>query len=214
MTTFPSNLPVRQQKSRQDETHTHGDRQKTRITTRSIHSFTFIVGARPVCICNTILIPSMKCRSSSSRLLPSWMLCLVAALLLQLSNADFFSASAVYEEDHCKRCDTAARQALRQCRVSTQMKVEKPTQQPCKQRTWFEYVSNTVEVLVRGFMLGFGLRLSVFLVIRKEDSAAQQLQDMRDQILIATITGISFACIFVGMSLLAPTWLRTSWFQE
>lgn len=76
----------------------------------------------------------------------------------------------------------------------------------------------TIELLIRGFALGFGLRMLKFLVLETDTSeytnTTAKLRSFRSQVLMATVAGISLAAMMHGSSLFIPAHLREDWFSS
>ena len=176
-------------------------------------------------------------RPSSLRLF----LCVVVFLVfLPLPTIGYGAAYSVYEEHHCQRCaegcfDSLGKcrhtkemavqhavelcskncsESLAQCRRSREIAIERAVEERCAPREmWWQEVISTVEVLVRGFCLGFGSRVMMFLFSSRVDSPSQQLSQMRDLVQVAIMTGLSTSCILFGASIFLPMGQRLAWLQ-
>jgi len=88
-----------------------------------------------------------------------------------------------------------------------------------------KYVWTTLEVLLRGFFLGFGARMLKFLFFSKEskdnrdtdfnrmaeDDLGLLLKSLKHRLFVSVVSGISVAAIVHGSSLFVPTQLRDQW---
>ena len=139
---------------------------------------------------NTTMTPSLRI-----------FLCIgVVLVLLPRMTIGYGAAYSVYEEHHCQRCAEGCFDSLAKCRHSHEL-------------AWWQEIISTVEVLVRGFCLGFGVRIMVFLVCSRVDSPSQQLSQMGDLVQVAIMMGLSTACTLIGVSLFLPRNQRMEWFQ-
>ncbi|KAL7559134.1 hypothetical protein ACA910_010215 [Epithemia clementina (nom. ined.)] len=72
------------------------------------------------------------------------------------------------------------------------------------------YLAATLEVLVRGFMIGFGFKMLHFMIL---DGQNENLDRLGHRLRVAFVFGISTAFVIIGSSLFLPTKLRIKWFQ-
>ena len=115
-------------------------------------------------------------------------------------------------EHHCQRCAEGCFDSLAKCRHSHELAVERAVEERCGPReTWRQEIISTVEVLLRGFCLGFGSRMLVFLSGSRHP---QTIDQMRNVVQVAIMMGLSMACTLVGASLFLPTNERMAWFQS
>lgn len=93
-----------------------------------------------------------------------------------------------------------------------------PTSIVYAERLWDGLVvfASTFEVLVRGFTLGFGMRMFIFIFSEADPIAARPssvFRSYRRFILISIVTGLSLAAFLHGSSLFVPVEIRQEWFQ-
>ncbi len=86
------------------------------------------------------------------------------------------------------------------------------------ERLWDGLVvfASTFEVLVRGFTLGFGMRMFHFIFSEAGPDATKPsnvLRSYRRKILISVVAGLSLAAFLHGSSLFVPVEIRQDWFQ-
>lgn len=74
------------------------------------------------------------------------------------------------------------------------------------------YLAATLEVLVRGFALGFGARMLKCLLWDNESSNAT-MDKMGEQIRISMLCGLATTSFIFGSSLFLPAQMRINWFQ-
>ena len=136
----------------------------------------------------------------------------VVLVLLPRTTIGYGAAYSVYEEHHCQRCAEGCFDSLAKCRHSHELAVERAVEERCGPReAWRQEIISTVEVLLRGFCLGFGSRMLVFLSGSRHP---QTIDQMRNVVQVAIMMGLSMACTLVGASLFLPTNDRMAWFQS
>lgn len=72
------------------------------------------------------------------------------------------------------------------------------------------YLTSTIEVLVRGFSLGFGIRMLKYIWLQ-EDEAVDRI---RDRSYISAVSGLAVAAFIHGFSLFVPIQMRLDWFEH
>ena len=92
-----------------------------------------------------------------------------------------------------------------------------PPECPVCSTTWMDllgpsvlYAAATTEVLIRGFLIGFGFKMLQFMIL---DGQSDNLDRLGQRLRIALVFGISTASIIVGSSLFLPTNIRVKWFE-
>jgi hypothetical protein len=75
----------------------------------------------------------------------------------------------------------------------------------------FLNLANTVEVLIRGFSLGCGIRMLAFLLAFGEN---ELLESLLHRALETLLTGLSLATVLHGAAFFVPADLRDQWFSE
>jgi len=74
------------------------------------------------------------------------------------------------------------------------------------------YVSNSMEVLFRGFALGFGMKLSNSLL--SYSHKGEQISNMYGRFAVSAISGMSTAALIHGASIVIPERFRLEWFLD
>lgn len=73
----------------------------------------------------------------------------------------------------------------------------------------------TLEVLVRGFTLGFGIRMVKYLFFEHEntdETRAGLLKSFRRKALVSAVAGLSLSAVLHGSSIFVPASMRENWF--
>jgi hypothetical protein len=83
------------------------------------------------------------------------------------------------------------------------------------ERLWdaLEYFASTVEVLIRGFSLGFGLRMLKYILL-EDGGDNDNLKHMRDRFWISAVSGLAMTAFIHGISFFVPLKMRMGWFDE
>mmetsp|Transcript_13020 Transcript_13020/g.35935 ORF Transcript_13020/g.35935 Transcript_13020/m.35935 type:complete len:109 (-) Transcript_13020:976-1302(-) len=71
----------------------------------------------------------------------------------------------------------------------------------------------TGEVLVRGFMLGFGLKMMAFLFFNNSDDVDVQLANCPKYARLSVFAGMALSTLMLGSSFFLPTGFRAHWFE-
>jgi hypothetical protein len=71
------------------------------------------------------------------------------------------------------------------------------------------YFASTLEVLFRGFSLGFGIRMLKDVLLQHD----QDLSHIRERLWIAAFAGLAMATFIYGTSLFVPARYRMNWFE-
>lgn len=71
------------------------------------------------------------------------------------------------------------------------------------------YLASTIEVLFRGFSLGFGMRMLKYILFQEDEA----LDRIRDRVYISAISGLAMAAFIHGFSLFVPMQMRLDWFE-
>lgn len=84
--------------------------------------------------------------------------------------------------------------------------------------SWLVYFATTLEVLVRGFSLGFGARMLKYIFFPEESEKLEGTTDnlfeqFKRRAIVSMISGLSVAAFIHGSSLFIPTQLRDNWFD-
>jgi hypothetical protein len=81
------------------------------------------------------------------------------------------------------------------------------------ERLWdaLEYFASTAEVLIRGFSLGFGIRMLKYILL---EDGGDNLNHMRDRFWISAVSGIAMTAFIHGISIFVPLKMRMGWFDE
>ena len=72
------------------------------------------------------------------------------------------------------------------------------------------YLAGTLEVTVRGFMLGFGAKMLQFMIL---DGQEDKLERLTARLRVAIVFGVATACVIVGSSMFLPANMRVHWIQ-
>ena len=86
-------------------------------------------------------------------------------------------------------------------------------------RIWdaLAYFATTLEVLVRGFSLGFGVRMLKYIFFSEENEGTGEDVDLikcfKRRAIVSAISGLSVAAFIHGSSLFIPTQVREQWFN-
>lgn len=87
-----------------------------------------------------------------------------------------------------------------------------------KEQLWqgLVYFASTIEVLLRGFSLGFGARMLLYIFEKQPVSGEETdiFQVYKNRALVSAISGISMAAFIHGSSLFVPTAVREGWFSH
>jgi hypothetical protein len=76
------------------------------------------------------------------------------------------------------------------------------------------YLSVTLEVLVRGFSLGFGIRMLKYILMDKDDgNSNEDLSYMQNRFWISAGSGLAMAAFLHGTKLFIPANIRMGWFD-
>jgi len=87
------------------------------------------------------------------------------------------------------------------------------------ERFWLALLvfASTFEVLVRGFTLGFGIRMLKYLFWENASDAtatrANVLKSFRSRAMVSAVTGLSLAAFLHGSSIFIPAGVREEWFD-
>jgi hypothetical protein len=79
------------------------------------------------------------------------------------------------------------------------------------ERLWDACASfaSTIEVLLRGFSLGFGMRMLKYILLQDDES----MDRIRDRVWISAVSGLAMAAFIYGMSAFVPVGMRMKWFE-
>ena len=73
------------------------------------------------------------------------------------------------------------------------------------------YLATTIEVLIRGFSLGFGTRMLKFILW---DDAGESLDHLKDRMRVSFVAGLAMSSFIFGSSLFLPAKMREYWFSD
>jgi len=73
----------------------------------------------------------------------------------------------------------------------------------------FDHVAHSMETLLRGFALGFGTRMLMFMFLNDDEAMAKLPQYSK----ISFWAGLAMASVIFGSSMIIPSSLRALWFD-